>query len=96
MKHYVLLKFEPDYFDEEVFHYLRTTFSRLQSVMADEIFSCRVSKNCVERESNMDVMIELELKDPESLLKYLNHPLHRAVGERMDCHVLSRVSFDRE
>ncbi|MDD6188718.1 MAG: Dabb family protein [Clostridiales bacterium] len=96
MRHFVFMKFEPGYFDDNVYTYIRTNFSRLQAVMSEDILSCRVSKNCVERDRNMDMMIEMELKDAGSLPKYLNHPLHLAVGERMNCHVIERASFDCE
>ena len=63
MRHFVFMKFEPGYFDDNVYTYIRTNFSRLQAVMSEDILSCRVSKNCVERDRNMDMMIEMELKD---------------------------------
>lgn len=96
MRHFVFMKFEPGYFDTGVYEYIRRTFARLQSVLPEEILFCRVSRNCVERERNMDLMIEMELKDRGSLDLYLQHPLHLAIGERMNSHVVERSSFDCE
>ena len=96
MRHFVFMRFEKDYFDKAVFEYIEETFSRLQSVLPEEILACRVRQNCVERESNMDLMIEMELKNRQSLELYLKHPLHLAIGERMNSYITSRCSFDCE
>ncbi len=96
MRHFVFMKFEPGFFDTGVFEYIRSTFASLKAVLPEDILFCRVSRNCVERERNMDLMIEMELKDKSSLELYLLHPLHIAIGERMNSHVTERASFDCE
>lgn len=96
MRHFVFLKFKDGYFDSAVFNYISETFNKLQSVIPQEIKACRVSKNCVDRAQNMELMIEMQLKDRGSLDKYLKHPLHMAIGERMNSHLASIFSFDCE
>ncbi len=96
MRHFVFMKFKPGEFTEEAFSEIRDTFSALQKELPEEILSCRVLKNCVDREWNMDLLIEMELYSAESLPKYLKHPLHTGLGKRMDEHIAERRSFDAE
>ena len=56
----------------------------------------RVSRNCIDRPQNMTVLIELLLRDETSLPKYLQHPLHKAIGERYNPYVEQIASFDCE
>lgn len=95
MTHFVLLKFEENYFDDEVFDFTEKSFAEMEKNI-ETVNSIIVHRNCVVRDKNMDVMIEIDLKDEEALYGYLNHDLHQAFAKYMDEHVVSRVSFDYE
>ena len=42
----------------------------------------------------MDVLVEMTLAGEPSLQTYLNHPLHRAIGQRYSDKIVSVASFD--
>ena len=94
MRHFVCMKFEPGFFSPAVFEEIAAAFAALREALPEEILACTVHKNVVEREQNMDLMIEMELKDAGSLEKYLPHPLHRGIGKKMDPHIVKIASFD--
>ena len=93
MRHYVLLKFEPNYYNKDVVDFTKNTFNKIKDSL-DGIFNVKVLRNCIERDSNMDIMIEMELKDEESLTAYLEHELHLKYASVIDKHIVSKVSFD--
>lgn len=93
MIHYVLLKFEPEYFTNEIFEFAKRTYEELMQ-QVQFIRSIHVEKNCVVRNENMDLMIELEMTDRDSLELYLDHTLHKQFTDTVDDHVVKRVSFD--
>ena len=95
MKHYVLLKFDPDYYSEDVFNYARKVFYDISNVLED-VQSVKIYKNCINRDSNMDIMIEMDLKSKNALASYLEHDLHKDFVDMVDKHLVSRVSFDCE
>ena len=96
MKHYVLMRLKEGVFDEEALRDYRETFAHLRAALPEEILSARVRVNTVDRPQNMTVMIEMTLKDADSLPKYLNHPLHKAIGQRYNPFVEAIASFDCE
>lgn len=94
MRHMVFMKFRPGRFDERAGRDFDETFAALQVALPGDILSCRVLRNTVERGQNMDVLIEIALAGPESLPRYLSHPLHTAIGRRYDGDIVSIASFD--
>ncbi len=94
MRHMVMMKLEEGRFDERAEADYRETFAKLKEALPEEILSVRVIRNCVARPQNMDVLIEMELKDEDSLPKYLKHPLHVAIGGRYNPYVVRIASFD--
>lgn len=96
MTHLVLMKYQPGFFDEACFQEISEAFSQLKAALPEEILRAQVYKNCVEREFNMDILIELELSRPESLAIYLAHPIHVAISSKMNPFITNRVSFDYE
>ena len=94
MKHFVLLKFDPAYLTNENYHEIETAFRDLKNALPANIKNAIVHRNIIDRASNMDIMIEMELDSAESLPIYLNHPIHLAIGEKMNPHITNRVSFD--
>ncbi|MGI6143208.1 MAG: Dabb family protein [bacterium] len=95
MTHYVLLKFQPNYLNKDIFEYINNTFQRIKEQIQN-IENVNVYMNCVERDSNMDIMIEMDLADEDTLYTYLEHELHRAFVSVVDEHVVLKVSFDCE
>jgi hypothetical protein len=96
MKHLVLMQLQPGKFDDAAEQDYRETFAAIQAALPDEVRAVRVLRNTVARKQNMDVMIEMDLASPESLPKYLEHPLHRAIGARYNPYVVQIASFDYE
>lgn len=95
MTHMVFMKFEDGYFCDKVFSEISEAFNRLAAALPDDILSVSLAKNCIERDANMDMLIEMRLKGEDSLGTYLHHPIHLAIGEVMNPHIVSRASFDR-
>lgn len=95
MKHCVLFKFEPGYYNEDVLNYTKEVFCSIAERL-DGIVSLNVYSNCVVRDSNMDMMVEMELENKDALASYLNDNLHKAFVNKTDNHLVSRVSFDYE
>ena len=95
MIHYVLLKFKPGTWTEEIRALADTTFRQLEQEVPS-IISAKIYENCYERESNADVMIRLKIDSPEHLTEYLRHPLHVRFAE-ITTPLRSQpvVSFDR-
>ena len=96
MKHYVLMRLKEGVFDETAEQDYRDTFARLREALPEDILAVTVLRNVVDRPQNMTVMIEMTLKDADSLPKYLNHPLHKAIGQRYNPFVEAIASFDCE
>lgn len=94
MKHFVLLKFDPAYLTAENYHEIETAFKDLKKALPNNVKNTVVHRNIIDRASNMDIMIEMELDSAESLSIYLNHPIHLAIGKKMNSHIINRVSFD--
>ena len=96
MKHFVLMRLKPGVFDEKAERDYRETFEALQKALPEEILAVSVRRNVVDRPQNMTVMIEMSLKGPTSLQKYLSHPLHVGIGQRYNPFVEAIASFDCE
>ena len=96
MIHMVFMKFPPGVFDGAAERDFSDTFSALREALPSDILSARVLTNCVARPQNMDVLILLDLAGPASLPRYLEHPLHQAIGRRYNPLVQSIASFDTE
>lgn len=94
MRHYVLLKFKPEYFNDEILNYTRTVFDNINKLKDIEVI--RVCRNCIDRDSNMDIMIEMKVSDEKALKSYLNHELHISFANTVNDYLVSKVSFDCE
>lgn len=94
MRHYVLLKFKPEYFNDEILNYTRAVFDSIGKLKDIEVV--RVCRNCIDRDSNMDIMIEMKVSDEKALKSYLNHELHISFANTVNDHLVSKVSFDCE
>lgn len=94
MRHYVLFKFKPRCFTEDLLNYIKDAYTEIEKL--ENIEEANVYCNCVERDLNMDIMIELKLKDKDTLKYYLESDLHKNFAKNLDDRVLTRVSFDCE
>ncbi len=93
MKHYVLLKFENGYLDDKRLSMMREAFSGMKREIPG-IIAAKVEKNIVERGSNADVMISLELEDEEALYRYIDHPLHVDFASEIRPFIEKIITFD--
>ena len=96
MTHMVFMKFEDGFFCDEVFDRIQEAYRSLAAALPETVTAVAVRKNCVERDTNMDLLIQVELDSKASLKTYLTHPKHRGIGEVMNPHVVNRCSFDWE
>ena len=77
MTHYVLLKFKPGTDPDAVEASVRETYEKLDQLLpflTDPV----VFRNCVDRDSNADLMAVVQLDSSEHLNDYLTHPLQTA------------------
>ena len=93
IKHFVIFKFEKDYFTDENYREYLNAFEIIKNDFSG-IREVAIRKNCVDRPANMDLMIEMTLEDESVLSQYLNHPEHIRMGQKYNPHVTNRVSFD--
>ena len=96
MTHLVLMKFQEGYFTDACFDEINQAFVQLKQALPAEILDANVYKNIITRNTNMDILIQLHLSRFESLDIYLNHPIHQAIGAKMNPYIITRVSFDYE
>ncbi len=94
MTHYVLFKFKEGFMGPEVLRRFEDTYAQLKELIPDDIKDYRIYGNCVERDSNMDMMVKIELKEKASLQRYLQHPKHIELISSFSAKEKSRVSFD--
>ena len=95
MIHYVLFKFKPVTAIDEILHCYQRTYLKMEKLLP-EVENISFKENCVNRDSNMDVMITIELKSKKGLNDYLNHPLHLQFISATDDSIQNRISFDHE
>ena len=93
LRHFVLMKFEAGWFGEETLRHTREVFQEIREQVPG-VLGVQVFGNCVERDTNCDLMVQMDLADPSVLPAYLGHPLHRAYAGEMTPHLTQRVSFD--
>ncbi len=96
MVHLVLMKFYPGKFNENVLRTIHMGYAEIQQELKDRILSVHLWRNCIERDQNMDLMIQIDLSAPEDLQVYLRHPRHVALMQKYQSDIVSIVSFDRE
>ena len=95
MTHYVLFKFKSGTSIEEILRCYNNTYLKMKTQLS-EIETITFRENCIDRDSNMDVMITIKLQSKKGLCDYLNHPLHLQFISDTDDYILNRVSFDCE
>lgn len=93
MQHYVFIKFKPGYLSEDKINKIRKAFAKIKADTPG-VREILIEQNCIERDTNMDLMIRLSLSDEAQLKGYLKHPSHLAIAADMEPYVQNRVSFD--
>ena len=93
MTHYVLLKFKPGTDLDTVEAKVRKTYNELEQTL-DFLTTPIVYRNCVERDSNADIMVTVDLDSNEHLQDYLTHPLHVRMAQDLKDALVGRTSFD--
>lgn len=98
MKHYVLLRFKDHGSDKESSNLSRANISKeiLGKLIGevDGFKDVKVYVNCIDREDNYDLMIEMDLANEKALNEYLDHPYHKEFIAYMINKIESKVSFD--
>ena len=95
LKHYVLLKLKPGTDLEAAYRKVSDTYQKLDETLPF-LHNPQVYRNCVERDSNFDIMASIELGNEEELHAYLTHPLHMQMAADMKDVLCGRTSFDHE
>ena len=95
LKHYVLLKLNPGTDLEAAYRKVSDTYQKLDETLPF-LHNPQVYRNCVERDSNFDIMASIELGNEEELHAYLTHPLHMQMAADMKDALCGRTSFDHE
>lgn len=94
MKHLVLFRFESHFLTPNLMQEADRVLHELKMALPQDILNTTVRKNCVQRDANYDLLMELELSSESSLEKYLQHPIHMALVKEWSPHITGRVSFD--
>lgn len=95
MTHYVLLKFKHDSDIDAIEACIRSTYEELDKTLS-YLNNAKVYRCCVERDSNADIMIRVDLDKKEQLQDYLTHPLHIKMMDSFNGNLSGRTSFDHE
>ncbi|MBR0373692.1 MAG: Dabb family protein [Mogibacterium sp.] len=93
MKHFVLLKFEPGFDVDAAEVIVRDTYKGLGEALPWLTNPC-VYRSCIVRDTNADIMATVDLESEDYLKPYLTHPLHLAMAEKLNPHIIQRNSFD--
>ena len=93
MTHYVLMKFVPGADLNTIEARIRATYAELDAALP-YLHQPQILLNCVERDSNADLMVCLNLDSPEDLQPYLTHPLHLQMAQDLKNQIVARTSFD--
>ena len=93
MKHLVLFRVQPGGLTEERKRQIEQVYAQLAELV-EGLRSVKVYYNCVDREQNLDVMVEMELDGPQALKAYLEHPLHVEFAADSREFISQAVSFD--
>lgn len=94
MVHYVLLKFAQGADVDALERKVREVYAELDKVL-DYLHDPKVYRCCVERDSNADIMMVLQLDSADCLKPYLEHPLHVQLVQGFRDVLVGRMSFDR-
>ena len=95
MTHFVLVKRKEGESCPEIKQRAHELLSRCVGEI-DGFEAAEVHVNCFEREQNYDLMLEMRMKNDQTLRKYLPHRLHQEFIDYLSPKTVSKVTFDRE
>ena len=95
LTHFVLVKLNNGESCVEIQPRAKELLSRCVGVI-DGFEAAEVHINCFEREQNYDLMLEMQMKNDQTLKEYLPHRLHKEFVEYLAPKAASKVTFDRE
>ena len=93
MTHYVLLKLAPGADIDQVEARVRQTYADLDGSLS-YLHDPAIYRSCVERDSNADIMVAIQLDGPEFLQPYLTHPIHMQMAQDLKDVLAGKTSFD--
>ncbi|MBR2122033.1 MAG: Dabb family protein [Lachnospiraceae bacterium] len=93
MIHYVLLTFAPGTDLDAAEEKIRSVYAELNDALPF-LNDPKVYRNCVDRDSNADIMVSVTIDSPDMLQAYLTHPLHVQMGQGFKDILIGRTSFD--
>lgn len=96
MVHMVFMKMKEGLMSDDLFRAYEADFAAIAGAMAGDVLGVSVLRNCVVRDQNMDILVRVEMRDPAVLPRYLEHPLHLAVKEKIAAETVKLASFDYE
>lgn len=95
LTHYVLFKYKDGFFSDEKLSEMKTVFDHVcRDIDGAEGYS--IDKNVVSRDSNMDIMVTMLLRDETALREYVSHPEHAEISRRYAPNIVKICSFDKE
>ena len=95
MIHYVLIKLKEGEPVPEIVPRAKELLSRCVGEI-EGFESVEVYPNCFQREQNYDIMLEMRMKNSDTMREYLPHRLHREFVEYLAPKAADKVTFDRE
>ena len=93
MTHIVMYKFPKGEFKEEYKVQAEQAFGKVKASVPG-IIDVKVKTNCVNRDVNYDLLVQVELVNDEALNAYLPHPDHKAFSKEMDKHIVDKARID--
>ena len=93
--HYVLAKLKEGECPREIAPKAKELLSKCIGAI-DGFEAVEVYPNCFPREQNYDLMLEMRMKDAETLDRYLPHRLHEEFVQYIAPKTEAKVTFDRE
>ncbi len=95
LTHYVLFKYKEGFFSDEKLSEMKSVFDRVCRDV-DGVEGYTIDKNAVSRDSNMDLMVTMLLRDETALRAYVSHPAHVEISQRYAPNIVKICSFDKE
>ena len=93
MIHIVMFKMKSNDVIEETVELMKKTYKVIKANYS-VVHGYEIHTNVVERDSNMDIMIKVDLEDKAALTTYLESPEHVELVNNIIKNVEKKVSFD--
>jgi len=93
VRHLLLMRCVPDGLTAERRVLIENFYARMAEAV-DGVNGVQIRYNCVARDQNMDVLVEMDIDGPGTLAAYLEHPLHQDFVRESKSFISAVVSFD--